>query len=108
MGDGFRVDLSALTKASEGVDETLNSIAKKRVRDIVSPAEAFGHARLATTVAEFTDRWDQGVTNLTQDGQEIAGRLAHCAQVYRETDEAARAHLEGVVVRSAGEDPAAQ
>lgn len=108
MGDGFRVDLSALAKASNGVNETISSMAKKRVRDIDCPAEAFGHDRLASTVAEFTDRWDQGVTNLTRDGQEIAGRLAHCAQIYRQTDEAAGAHLEGIVQRSAGADPAAQ
>ncbi|MGI8310682.1 hypothetical protein [Saccharopolyspora hattusasensis] len=108
MADGFRVDLPALTKASEGVNDTITAMAKKRVHDIDCPADGFGHDRLASTVAEFCERWDLGVTNLTEDGQEIAGRLAHCVQVYRQTDEAVRSHFEGIVQRTAGDDPAAQ
>ncbi|MCI2424030.1 hypothetical protein MOQ72_42185 [Saccharopolyspora sp. K220] len=76
--------------------------------DIDCPAEAFGHGRLATTVAEFCDRWNQGVVNLADDGAEIAGRLAQCVEVYRLTDEAVRVHFEGIVQRVAGDDPAAE
>lgn len=106
MPDGFRVDLPALKKAAEGVNSTIGAMAKKRVRDIDCPADGFGHDRLAATVAEFCDRWDMGVENLTEDAKEIAGRLAHCVQVYRQTDEAARAHFEGITQRSSGDDPA--
>ncbi|PKW14300.1 hypothetical protein [Saccharopolyspora spinosa] len=108
MTDGFRVDLPALTQASEGVNETIESVRKQPVRDIDCPVDAFGHDRLATTVAEFCDRWDQGVVNLADDGAEIAGRLAQCVEVYRRTDEAVQAHFEGVVQRLTGEDPAAE
>lgn len=81
---------------------------KRKVSDIDCPADAFGHDRLATTVAEFCERWDQGVSNLVEDGQEISGRPAQCVQVHRETDEAVRAHLEGVVQRGSGADPASE
>ncbi|MGI8311983.1 hypothetical protein [Saccharopolyspora hattusasensis] len=108
MPDGFRVDLSGLTQASEGVNETIDSVRKQPVSDIDCPANAFGHGRLATMVAEFCDRWDQGVVNLADDGAEIAGRLAQCVEVYRQTDEAVRSHFEGIVQRTTGDDPAAQ
>ncbi|MEY8042171.1 hypothetical protein AB8O55_22385 [Saccharopolyspora cebuensis] len=106
--DGFRVDLTALTDASDGVRDTIDSMNKRSVSDIDCPAEAFGHDRLAATVAEFCGRWDHGVANLVDDAKEVSGRLAHCVQVYRETDEAARAQMEGVVQRAAGDDPAAR
>lgn len=108
MLDGFRVDLPALTKAEEGVNNTIGAMAKKRVRDIDCPADGFGHDRLAATVAEFCDRWDTGVENLAEDAKEIAGRLAHCVQVYRQMDEAARARFEGIIQRSFGGDPAGE
>ncbi|MBB5159144.1 hypothetical protein BJ970_006743 [Saccharopolyspora phatthalungensis] len=86
MTDGFRVDLTALTQASEGVNTTIESMRTMRVSDIDCPSDAFGHERLADTVADFCSRWDQGVVNLTEDGREIVSRLTHCVQVYRQTD----------------------
>lgn len=107
MTEGFRVDLSALSSAAEGVQETIDSMNKRQVRDIDCPADAFGHDRLATTVANFCDRWNLGVHNLIDDAQEISGRLAHCVQVYRQTDAAVQAHFEGMV-HAPGDDPAAR
>ncbi|MEV6228004.1 hypothetical protein AB0L88_09020 [Saccharopolyspora shandongensis] len=106
--DGFRVDLTALTHASEGVRDTINAMNRRKVSDIDSPADAFGHDRLATTVTEFCDRWNEGVSNLTEDAKEISGRLDRCVQAYRHTEEAARAHFEGILQRAGGDDPAAQ
>ncbi|MFR9728113.1 hypothetical protein ACL03H_02720 [Saccharopolyspora sp. MS10] len=108
MGDGFRVDLSALTDAYEGVHATIESMGKRQVSDIDAPADAFGHDRLADAVADFCDRWNDGVSNLVEDAKEISGRLAQCLHAYRQTDEAARAHLEGIVQCTNGEDPAAE
>ncbi|SFT09559.1 hypothetical protein SAMN05660874_05671 [Saccharopolyspora flava] len=99
MADGFRVDLDALTGASDGVRATVEAMARKKVADIDCPADAFGHDRLSGVVREFCDRWDVGVANLSDDGAEIASRLSHSVEVYRRTDEAARAHLHGLLVR---------
>ncbi|WP_338595496.1 hypothetical protein [Saccharopolyspora sp. SCSIO 74807] len=106
MSEGFRVDLHALQEASKGVSDTVQAARKDRVADLATGVE-FGHDRLAGTVTAFCDRWDLGVAHLVIDGSEVAGRLAHCVQVYRETDEAARVRLEGLIARSAGDDPAA-
>ncbi|WP_229679869.1 hypothetical protein [Saccharopolyspora thermophila] len=90
------------------MNKTVESVLRQPVSDIDCPAEAFGHGRLATTVAEFCERWDEGVSNLADDGAEIAARLAQCVEVYRRTDEAVHAHFNGIVQRATGEDPAAQ
>ncbi|MBB5156457.1 hypothetical protein [Saccharopolyspora phatthalungensis] len=90
------------------MQQTIDAMNRRKVSDIDCPADAFGHERLVTTVAEFCDRWNTGVRNLTDDAKEISGRLALCVQVYRQTDEAARAHFEGIVQRTTGEDPAAE
>lgn len=106
--DGFRVDLTALDRAARGVRETIEAMNRKPVEDLDCPAEAFGHKRLVTTVSEFCNRWDVGVSNLAEDAEEVSGRLDQCVQDYRRTDEAARAHLAGVIARASGEDPAAE
>ncbi|GAA4889218.1 hypothetical protein [Saccharopolyspora cebuensis] len=106
--DGFRVDLTALADASEGVRSTVEAMRHRAVSEIDCPAEAFGHDRLAGITAEFCDRWNRGVSNLAEDAKEVSGRLDHCFQAYRDTDEAARARFEGMVGRSGGGDPAAQ
>ena len=83
-----------------------------------SPVRGNTHAGFGGRPAE-TDRlkgrnraagrpFNEGVGNLTEDAKEIAGRLAHCVQVYRHTDEAAQAHFDGIVQRAGGDDPAAQ
>lgn len=108
MGDGFRVDLSALADASEGVQATIEAMGQRKVGDIDAPSDAFGHDRLAETVADFCDRWNEGVNNLVEDAEEISGRLAQCLQDYRQTDEAAQAHFEGIIQSSTGDDPAAE
>ncbi|WP_406689347.1 hypothetical protein REH65_25040 [Saccharopolyspora sp. ID03-671] len=106
MSEGFRVDLHALEEASKGVSDTVQAARKDRVADLDTGVE-FGHERLAGTVTDFCDRWDLGVAHLVTDGSEVGGRLVHCVQVYRQTDEAARAQLEGLITRPAGNDPAA-
>ena len=107
MTEGFRVDLHGLEEASKGVSDTVQAVRKDRIADLDTGVE-FGHDRLARTVTDFGDRWDLGVAHLVKDGSEIAARLVHCVQVYRQTDEAARAQLDGLIGRSAGDDPAAE
>ena len=62
----------------------------------------YGHDRLASTVADFCDRWDLGVKNLATDGQTIADRLNSAMQAYEEADQNLAAVFKGT-----GPDPAA-
>ncbi len=107
MPDGFRVDLGALEEASQGVDETLGQLRRKKVSDIRGKAADYGNDHLAQAVGDFCDRWEVGVQHLTKDAEEIAARLSRSAQAYLKVENDLKGHLDGMLRRS-GPDPAAQ
>jgi hypothetical protein len=107
VSNGFRVDLGALEDAATGVNQTLNDLAAKKIDQLDGRKAAYGHQRLADTIADFCDRWELGVEHLATDGQEIASRLSHSVQSYLEVDRAAKGRMDGTLQRPTGPDPAA-
>lgn len=108
MSDGFRVDLDALREASEGVTDTLDRLATKKVSDIdLSPSD-FGHDHLGETIRDFCDRWQTGVQNLAKNANEFAARLNHSMSAYLSTERLTEEQLTGILAQSRGDDPAAQ
>lgn len=107
MADGVSVDLGALRNAAEGVTDTLNALATRKVSDIDAPRNAFGHDSLADAVIDFCDRWNIGVSHLANDAAEVANRLNHCVLAYEHADRTAHQSLDGIL-RLLGSDPAAQ
>ncbi len=101
MVTGFRVDLGALTSASQGIDGVLYDVANNRVGGIKVDTSVAGHERLAESVAEFCDRWDRGVGNLAEDGRAVADRLRASVAAYVEVE-----HATAGVFDSPGPDPA--
>jgi hypothetical protein len=108
MSRGFLVDLSALQQAAQGVNGILDAVGQQNVSDIKCDKSAIGHDNLAETVSGFCDRWNVGVGNLATDGREIAGRLSLSVNVYRSVEQGTRDHINGILQRSTGPDPAAQ
>jgi hypothetical protein len=108
LAEGFFADLGALQKAAEGVTDTLNAMATKKVSDIDAPESAFGHDGLGGTVADFCDRWEIGIEHLAKDTQEIANRLTASVNAYLHVERAAQRSFEAILQRSTGPDPAAQ
>jgi hypothetical protein len=98
---GFRVDLGALTNASQGVDGVLYDVSNNKVSDIKVDKSAVGHDRLAGSIADFCDRWELGVNNLAKDGQAVADRLRSCVTAYDKTE-----HAVTGLFQSSGPDPA--
>jgi hypothetical protein len=107
MSDGYYVDLGALRKAADGVTETINAMATKKVSDIDAPKAAFGHDGLAHVVQDFCDRWEIGVEHLTKDGDEIAARLNFCVLNYERAEKTVLLSVEGILRSLTGPDPAA-
>lgn len=107
MAESFRVDLTALAQAAQGVDGILDALAAQSVGNIPHDAAAFGHPLLASTFADFLSRWDRGVNNLGSDGREIADRLTANVNAYTEAEEDTRRHLVtlGGELQGAGTDP---
>ena len=107
MGQGFRVDLGALEQAASGVTNTLDQVSAHRVGEGTAGQAEYGHSRLAGTVADFCDRWQLGVTNLTKDGQEIVTRLNACVAAYERVEQSLRGQFNGILSNTTGPDPAA-
>jgi hypothetical protein len=101
MGSGFRVDLGALTDASQGIDGVLYDVGNNKVSDIKVDKSAVGHDRLASSISDFCDRWDLGLNNLAKDGEEVADRLRANVQAYDQTEKAITGTFSGT-----GTDPA--
>src|SRR5215211_1366417 len=79
---GFRVDLDALAAVADGVKQVLAELSAHKLSDLDCDRAAFGHHKLAVVVDDFCSRWRHGISNLTQDGAEIASRLTESLQTY--------------------------
>lgn len=108
MSGGYRVDLTALRQAAEGVDDVLGRLAEKKVGDIAPDTSSLGHEALGSVVSDFCDRWQRGVDNLATDAQQIASRLTHNVYAYEHVEQTVKGTFDGILGSSSGPDPAAR
>jgi hypothetical protein len=107
MSGGFKVDLTALLKAAEGVNGTIADISSDKVSGIAGAQSCYGNDTLGGTVSDFCSRWQIGVQNLASDANQIASRLALSAVAYATAEKKNIAAISGIMQRSNGTDPAA-
>ena len=84
----FEVDLQSMGKAAQGLNDSVSLFKDKDVEDLVPSKDDVGHDAVWDAVDEFKNRWEEGVNNLCQDVEEMAGRLGKIAMNYFETDKA--------------------
>ena len=84
----FEVDLQSMGKAAQGLNDSVSLFKDKDVEDLVPSKDDVGHDAVWDAVDEFKNRWEEGVNNLRQDVEEMAGRLGKIAMNYFETDKA--------------------
>ncbi len=84
----YEVDLESMGKAAQGLNDTLKLFKDKDVEDLVPSKGDVGHDVVWDALDEFKGRWEEGVNNLCQDVEEMAGRLGKIAMNYYETDKA--------------------
>lgn len=107
MSGGFKVNLTALVEAAEGVNGAIAAMANSKVSDIGASQASYGNENLAGTVSDFCSRWETGVQNLTTDVNQVASRLAFCAVAYAKAEKKNVAAISGIMQRRSGTDPAA-
>jgi hypothetical protein len=83
--DGFHVDPEALSEARAGVARLLGDLGQLDLGPD-HPPSVFGHSELAESTAEFRERWQGGVQDLTGDLESILGRLGETVEEYRRAD----------------------
>lgn len=84
----YEVDLESMGKAAQGLNETVQLFKDKDVEDLVPTKDDVGSDVVWGALDEFQGRWEEGVNNLCQDVEEMAGRLGKIAMNYFETDKA--------------------
>jgi hypothetical protein len=89
----YEVDLESMGRAAQGLNETVQLFRDKDVEDLVPSRADVGHDVVRDALDEFTNRWEEGVNNLCQDVEEMAGRLGKIAMNYYETDKAGQEAL---------------
>lgn len=83
----YEVDLQSLGKAAQGLSETVQLFKDKDVEDLVPSKDDLGSDVVWAAVEEFKNRWEEGVNNLCQDVEEMAGRLGKIAMNYYDADQ---------------------
>ena len=84
----YEVDLASLGAAAQGLTETIQLFKDNDVEDLVPTEDDLGSSVVWEAVDEFKNRWEEGMNNLCQDVEEMAGRLGKIAMNYYETDRA--------------------
>jgi hypothetical protein len=97
----FEVDLQSLGKAAQGLAETVQLFKDKDVEDLVPSEDDLGSEIVWDAVDEFKNRWEEGVNNLCQDVEEMAGRIGKIAMNYYDTDQGGYDALHAVATRFA-------
>jgi hypothetical protein len=107
MDGGFQVDFDALEQAAAGVSGVIDLVGRQQVSNIPCDSSSLGNDQLATSMSDFLSRWQRGVSNLAQDGHQIASRLAASASNYRRA-EASVTHTAQGILKGTGADPGAR
>lgn len=98
----FEVDLPSLVEAAQGLNESLQLFRDKDVEDLVPSEDDLGSDVVWDAVAEFKDRWEEGMNNLCHDVEEMAGRLGKIAMNYAELDKEGQDAMSRVKATVAG------
>ena len=105
--NGFKVDLTSLLKAAEGVNGAITDMEYSKVSSIGGSGTDYGNSGLANVMSDFCGRWEIGVEHLTKDASEVAGRLTQSAEAYAEAENKNVSMVHGIMQRASGSDPAA-
>ena len=98
----FEVDLPALVEAAQGLNDALKLFKDKDVEDLVPTEDDLGNGTVWDAVAEFKDRWEEGMNKLCHDVEEMAGRVGKIAMNYAELDKEGRDAMAKVAATAAG------
>ena len=107
MGQGYEVDLLAMSESADGITHAVDTVSAHPVDATNASVTTLGHGRLAETLGDFAHRWQKGIENLTEDGRAIAAAVTAARDTYAATDADSGHRLDSVVRVDAGPDPAA-
>ncbi len=83
----FEVDLEALVQAAQSTAEVVQLKKDNDVEDYVPTSDQLRNDIVWDAVDEFQDRWEQGINHMTEDLEEVSGRLGQVATSYFDYDD---------------------
>ncbi|MDA3643471.1 hypothetical protein LZ318_09180 [Saccharopolyspora indica] len=106
--DGFRVDMTALQGAEEGVQQAIAELGEMArwgmsaaaaqgmglAEYVWDSAAHVGHQKLGAAIMAFGQVWDPGMRYLVEDGQAAVGALGEARAAYHQMDAQAAAELQ--------------
>ena len=97
----FEVDLDSLINGAKKAAEIVQLKKDKDVEDYVPTEDALATVVVWDAVDEFQDRWERTINSMTEDIEEVAGRLGKVASNYAEYNSSAEEEMN--TVKSAAE-----
>jgi hypothetical protein len=92
-GPGFHVDVTKVTEAAKGIADTIGDQDRFELRELPGRSVQYGDDDLHDSLAEYCDRWSEGLDILTKDAKTISESLFRVAQAYQVSDQGAAARL---------------
>ena len=103
----FEVDLESLINASTKANEAVKQKKDQDIEDIVPTESDVGSDTVWKAVDDFQDRWERGINDMTEDIEEVAGRLGQVATNYVDFDNKAKERMQKFVEATSNLDTSA-
>jgi hypothetical protein len=92
-GPGFHVDVAKVAEAAKGIAATIGDQHQFELRKLPGDPGQYGDAHLHDALAEYCDRWNDGLDILIGDAKAISDSLFRVAQAYQASDQGAATRL---------------
>lgn len=92
-GPGFHVDVAKVTEAANGIAASIGDQHQFELRKLPGHADQYGDGDLHDALAEYCNRWNDGLDILTNDAKAISDSLLRVAQAYQASDQGAATQL---------------
>ncbi len=86
-GPVFHVDVSKLLEASKGIADSIGDENHSAIKGLPGPPAQYGDDDLHGALADYCDRWSDGLDILTKDANVIRDSLSRVAQAYQGADQ---------------------
>jgi hypothetical protein len=92
-GPGFHVDVAKVSEAAQGIASSIGDQRQFELRKLPGHAGQYGDDDLHDALAEYCNRWNDGLDILIEDAKAISDSLSRVAQAYRACDHGAATRL---------------
>ena len=92
-GPGFHVDVAKVTEAAKRIADSIVDQHQFELRKLPGHAGQYGDDDLHDALAEYCNRWNDGLDILLKDAKAINETLFRVAQAYQASDQGAATRL---------------